>query len=544
MNPGAPGSNPHPWKRVALAIALVSALRFVFILLRYSAYDIAKYFLADDAFYYFQVARHLATGMGSTFDGAHVTNGYHPLWLLVATAVFGVVPGAEAPLMVLYGLQAAMLFASAFMIYLALREIHDLAAAFTAALFLASNYTRNILFLGMESAPAFLLTASLLALAMRWRRRFFVPSGSRDAWVIFCLLLALSLARLETGLLAACWLVMALVVDAREGGRGRARILLVGLGLAVAGCTYIAINYRLVGMPFPISGYIKAEGTATWARHYALFTLHRTAFAGLIAPPFHSRWWDVTKVVEAGLLALGLLALLRELRRRDPDRLLALVPFLVFATGFVAVACIKTAGSFGWYRWPALLLGTIATFALVRIWLERVHSTRLALAAVSVAAMVSTGAGWVGVAKSHTLADWGPMPGVVMDSILRFIRDEIPPGDGIGALSSGIFTYFSGRNIENLEGLANGAEFFRARRNPDSYGAYLRQNNIRWVVFRTTYPNELPRTLEQYERACGVERIYDLDSLYGLKLRETTPELAAPNVYVLRLREQGNRSGM
>src|SRR5678815_5598767 len=38
------------------------------------------FLLYDDAFYYLGVARHLAAGAGSTFDGLHATNGYHPLW--------------------------------------------------------------------------------------------------------------------------------------------------------------------------------------------------------------------------------------------------------------------------------------------------------------------------------------------------------------------------------------------------------------------------------------------------------------------------------
>ena len=39
----------------------------------------------DDAYYYFAIARHLAEGHGSSFDGINLTNGYHPLWLAVCT---------------------------------------------------------------------------------------------------------------------------------------------------------------------------------------------------------------------------------------------------------------------------------------------------------------------------------------------------------------------------------------------------------------------------------------------------------------------------
>ena len=39
----------------------------------------------DDAYYYFGIARNLVDGHGSTFDQINLTNGYHPLWLLIST---------------------------------------------------------------------------------------------------------------------------------------------------------------------------------------------------------------------------------------------------------------------------------------------------------------------------------------------------------------------------------------------------------------------------------------------------------------------------
>ena len=40
-----------------------------------------------DAYYYFEIARNVAAGNGSTFDGSTVTTGYHPLWLGITSAV-------------------------------------------------------------------------------------------------------------------------------------------------------------------------------------------------------------------------------------------------------------------------------------------------------------------------------------------------------------------------------------------------------------------------------------------------------------------------
>src|SRR5437763_15268387 len=50
----------------------------------------------EDGYYYFKIAQQLAHGAGSTFDGIHATNGYHPLWLLCLTAVFRIAPRQEA----------------------------------------------------------------------------------------------------------------------------------------------------------------------------------------------------------------------------------------------------------------------------------------------------------------------------------------------------------------------------------------------------------------------------------------------------------------
>ncbi|MBT3338633.1 MAG: hypothetical protein HN855_13750 [Anaerolineae bacterium] len=47
-----------------------------------------RWFVRDDAYYYFKVAQNISEGLGSTFDGVNPTNGYHPLWMLVNIPIF------------------------------------------------------------------------------------------------------------------------------------------------------------------------------------------------------------------------------------------------------------------------------------------------------------------------------------------------------------------------------------------------------------------------------------------------------------------------
>ncbi|MBI5963880.1 MAG: hypothetical protein HY863_10430 [Chloroflexi bacterium] len=46
------------------------------------------WFTRDDAYYYFKVAQNITLGLGSSFDGINLTNGYHPLWMLVCIPIF------------------------------------------------------------------------------------------------------------------------------------------------------------------------------------------------------------------------------------------------------------------------------------------------------------------------------------------------------------------------------------------------------------------------------------------------------------------------
>ena len=541
MSPGAhpiTGRDPAEsrWWWLAIALGVAGALRYVAVFLRHDAYGIAKFFMADDAYYYFQVARHVAAGQGSTFDGTHVSNGYHPLWLLFTAGIFRLTGGAgDLPLMIIHGLQFAMLIASAVLLYRALRSIDRLAAAFTVALFLASNASRNYLFNGMESSLAFLVICVLLWIATDRGVRFMVPDTGRYALLMFGLFAVLFLTRLETGLFAALWLGGALVLDRVDRTGHRGRILLIALGLAAVAAAYFAVNLQLVGVPMPISGYVKAGGWGGWLQTARVFSNHRVAFAGLLGPPIQGRGLNEITLLVSVVLGISLVAFFVRPRGGFVNRLLVFGPFVVFALGFVAAAVFVTHGSYPWYLWPALLIGTFATFALFHF----IHALPRASVWIRSAIVLGTvgfvAAGWVSVLKDRTLADWGPMRGYVMDATIRFIREEIPAGDRVGAYSSGMMTYFSGREMENLEGLANGVEFYRARLSPATFAAYLRENHIRWVVFRTTFRGEYDARIREWGDGIPIVRKIDLDEFYNLDMRARNPEVEEPGVYVLEL---------
>ncbi len=50
--------------------------------------SVMNWFVADDVFYYFKTAQNIAAGNGVTFDGLSLSNGFHPLWMLICIPIF------------------------------------------------------------------------------------------------------------------------------------------------------------------------------------------------------------------------------------------------------------------------------------------------------------------------------------------------------------------------------------------------------------------------------------------------------------------------
>src|SRR5262245_12970397 len=164
----------------------------------------------DDGYYYLQIARHLAAGDGSTFDGLHPTNGYHPLWLLVLVPLFAAAPSPGAAARAAVWLQGALLAASTALAFVAWRRFLDRAPAAVAALVFLVLAFRPALG-GLEMALHALAVAVCLLAFGRWR------AGEGSALVAGMLLALAFLARLDNLLLAA---VVALAAGvARRQGR-------------------------------------------------------------------------------------------------------------------------------------------------------------------------------------------------------------------------------------------------------------------------------------------------------------------------------------
>jgi hypothetical protein len=135
-----------------------------------------RWFLRDDAYYYFKVAQNIAEGNGSTLDSINPTNGYHPLWLVANIPIFALARfDIILPLRVLTLVMAALSAATSILLFRLLRRVIAEPIAILAAAFWAFDTTIHSIItqMGMENGLVAFSVVLLLTILQKhelgWR---------------------------------------------------------------------------------------------------------------------------------------------------------------------------------------------------------------------------------------------------------------------------------------------------------------------------------------------------------------------------------------
>ncbi len=130
----------------------------------------------DDAYYYFQIARNITDGFGSTYDRLSPTNGYHPLWMIVILPFYMLFSGEFAPIYGILGLSFLLDICIAFTLFALVKRITNKPLIQWTALLLWTitpfNYFNVIT--GLETPLAILLVVLFISKLIDVSRN---PSG-------------------------------------------------------------------------------------------------------------------------------------------------------------------------------------------------------------------------------------------------------------------------------------------------------------------------------------------------------------------------------
>ncbi len=470
-------------------------------------------FLYDDSFYAFQIAKNIAAGIGPTFDGVHLTNGFQPLYVGLLVPIF-LVAGHSAALPVHLALVMLSMFtvATAYLLYrLLVRRVSEVAALVAMAAWAFSPIVTRQAANGLETALAlFMLVSSVTYYLERIRgvtdppRRRFVAMGA--------LLGTAFLARADLGLLAlAMSLDYLLVLRARGAVRWR-RNFATAVGVALLVCLpWLTYGTLAVGLPIPESGRATRFLSLAYAPFFNLgdgSLMHdgpNAEFVGghlsssmetlKVIPALHPFFRAMQKLAErvpargavSGVANLVEVAALLGFavwwfRRRRSERGRAAREFdflLLLAVMLVAAYSTYVFGMFFYlrYYYPVYLIGALFTGFVIDdliVWFRSrpLPARRAALAAGGVYAAALLFMCYTSAYRTTRVYGFY--------DAARWIATHTDASDTIGVFQGGAIGYLSERNVVNLDGKVN-SEAFAALRN-HRLGEYVRGAGIDLVL--------------------------------------------------------------
>ena len=447
----------------------------------------------DDAFYYFEIARNLAAGKFSTFDGGVTrTNGYHPLWLLLVTPLYWVFD-LESALFGVKALEIMLIAGGVCLIALAVR-LAQLPWILLLAV-LPALYGQRGMIVGMEAAAgAFLLGATLLAAVL------FARDAKRWRWLLAGLAFLLPWVRLEyvaVALFVTAGLALLLgsgpAPQPPAGCSSADRLRALGLPLvaAIAGIlVYFLYNGVVFGGVVPVSGAVKVARSAEWAAGGGADW--GRALAGFL----DAAGRDGEAVAELGGYLLAVWALCR-LRGSSTDAvglLAVLVTMLALGVETLAVK-VQIAWLYDprfeayshWYYVPSYLVAALmlpvrcyVTIFLLRRFLPGRFARwrRPAIVAVCLAGLALAFDPYrftepFRFVEERRHSSWFPAPfGPASVGFERLLpRDAV-----LGSWDAGAIGYFANRPVVNLDGLANSYDY--QRMGPLVWDLWLRRGGV------------------------------------------------------------------
>lgn len=466
---------------VVVALALIPPMtQLLFLILN----DRDQWFelFSDDAFYYFGVARNIATGDGSTFTGLVETNGYHPLWTLTLSALATVARTPASFVIAVVLLQSVIwvgVVREGLRIGRALGS-EPVAVAGLVTLGFLAVLTGQLSFNGMESAP--LLFFLVLGI------RLFLEASEGDTrtdWLLGLTFALAFLSRLDALLTIGPLMLVVVLTGSGSLAVAARRMVAVAGPTAVALVTYVAVNLWLFETPTPVSGQAKTFGSSGLNTEPLLQALQ----AGQVND--HFLWLGVIV-----LAALAVVTASGIWRSTDGTRRLLFVAGAFFVgqcllTTYLVVA--TTYPIWAWYHYNLAFVGFCSTILGAR-WLTRRYG-RLALLACEAAGVAFC----LVVLPVALLTNATNSP--VSVHAAKFVDQELP-ADAVFAMGDrgGLFGYMADRPLLHLEGLVADADWLDDLRN----GTELERMNAEGVDFYVWYGTDTSTPLRMDRGNCHI----------------------------------------
>ncbi len=445
---------------------------------------------ADDAFYYFQIARNLAAGHFSTFDGGITqTNGYHPLWMLLITPFYWAFDSERA----LFGIKAfeIMLIAGGVALIALAARLARLAWILLFAV-LPMLYSQFGMLLGMEAAVAlFVLGSFFLALTL------YAHDPDRWKWLLAAIAFVMPWARLEyIAISLAVTAMLCLVEWARKdqspvafwrGYKYPPPFALVPFIFSISGIlVYFAYNWLVFDGIVPVSGATKQVWSQLRWEGEGGYSFFQNLRDILRVPVFRYELLVALEICAYVLLMCWFAC--RSGSRRDWLLLVFLIGVFGLAAGHLAkftqtvLDIHPRFAKEAWYFVPAYLMMALIIPVRCYIAIHLIHrfigSKSRYVARIASSIVIASGMIFLLTAIDFKYP-YRHVENISENSFQRDVRDGVrawvssylvarvmnrtlPQGSVIGTWDAGIIGYFSRFPVVNLDGLVNSYDYLRA----------------------------------------------------------------------------------
>ena len=417
----------------------------------------------DDASYYLKIAENYTFGKGFTFDNINGTNGFQPLWefLIIPVMFISDSMSQENKLRIILFLQLILLSLSFIVFNKILSRYYSgkfiLAFSICFAVFVYFNALN-----GMESSLMILLTSLLFRSAVN-SEIFNEEKGSGFFFGIILGLLILS--RLDMIFIAVCIFIF-LIPGFRKDGLAKAFKIILGTSVIVL--PYLLYNLTVFGNVIPVSGYLKAGfSIADITGKLRLLMQYRESYFLFFSVVFLI--WHVLSE-----------------RRSDEDRknsFSAMVTVLIISNAllFLYMLLFLNWVIFYWYFIPFSLTFSVLTCIVFSNLLKDRKSAFLNISYFAVISFISVYWGYkiyfnYSPDKYSTGNNWN----IESYNAAIWTRNHTDMQDNFAMKDAGHFSFFSGRNVINLDGLANNFEYQEVLKNK-KLNEYLINNHVKYI---------------------------------------------------------------
>jgi hypothetical protein len=403
--------------------------------------------LPDDAFYYFVLSHNsVSTGSVST-DGINPTNGFHPLWLITIMPIFGWASlGEDLPIHLTLTLASFIDLAS---IWLIARLAAGLTQRWEAGLLAAWLYAINPVVIlqatnGLETALGIFTLLLFLVVYKKW-----LTSKSPLVYSALVGILAGSMILARSDSFFVLGISFVAVLWSQRNALWLKKTFVAGLGALGA------VTPWLIWSGLTVGGLIQESGLAV------PYVLHERV-PGMDWQFFmRESWYQLSNaqvwqlgtftgmplIIGAALWALVFIALVRvwsKLKNRD----LKLIIVTLLGS---ALAQILFHAVVRWYPRPWYFVTSALAFALCFAIVAQKYFDRPRVI-VFVTTLISV------YFVSSGLTSWRlgfyPLQKEML-AASNWLASNVPPDSTVGSFNAGIYSYYSGLRVVNLDGVVN-----------------------------------------------------------------------------------------